>query len=416
MGLFFPENEADHQKFCSPLAQTRKGFRDLVRHEAACSNDKTGEANSQKKRQENRSLQRLSWELSLERLSLERLTASKWLIRSLQRLHLQVAPSLKRLCQQWPQRKPKALPAPSKAQWNDVHYTMKKLEKAGKMDLPEKWKKACLGGHQCKREFYYHTFHLDPEASKKEVHKISLERLSVESTKLRGWFTKWQLGEMQGAVATHPMFEQLCIEACKGLPERDHENEAWARLGVKQYYFEHFEAEKERHVNESTTAAKQTVEASDRQDFQKAENGQVVFGKKSHKAEAAASAGEEKPEEAYKKADQSLNKAAKAFSSAVDKLQLLKTSLAKKQKEQPNAQLAASVGEMESLQNQHEDLKSQWVTRLAAVASSFPADAASDGSETEKLQQWKQEIEEQNKSLGKALNPHRLWAKNAGFI
>ena len=54
--------------------------------------------------------------------------------------------------------KAKALPAPSKAQWNDVHYTMKKLEKAGKMDLPEKWKKACLGGHQCKREFYYHTF------------------------------------------------------------------------------------------------------------------------------------------------------------------------------------------------------------------------------------------------------------------
>ena len=92
---------------------------------------------------------------------------------------------------------------------------------------------------------------------------------------------------MQGAVATHPMFEQLCTEACKGLPERDHENEAWARLGVKQYYFEHFEAEKERHVNESTTAAKQTVEVSDRQDFQKAEkalmaepeNGQVVFGK-----------------------------------------------------------------------------------------------------------------------------------------
>ena len=320
--------------------------------------------------------------------------------------------------------KAKALAAPSKAQWNDVHYTMKKLEKAGKMDLPEKWKKACSGGHQSKREFYYHTFLLDPEASKKEVHKSSLERLSVESTKLKGWFTKWQLGEMQGAVATHPMFEQLCTEACKGLPERDHENEAWARLGVKQYYFEHFEAEKERHVNESTTAAKQTVEVSDRQDFQKAEkalmaepdNGQVVFGKKSHKAEAAASAEEEKPEEAYKKAYQSLSKAVKAFSSAVDKLQLLKTSLANKQKEQPNAQVAASVGEMEHLQKQHEDLKSQWVTRLAAVASTLPADAASDGSETEKLQQWKQEIEEQNKSLGKALNPHRLWAKNAGLI
>eukprot|EP00435_Cladocopium_sp_Y103_P059304 s1211_g21.t1 len=35
-----------------------------------------------------------------------------------------------------------ALPAPSKAQWNDVNYTLKKLQKAGKMDLPEKWKKA----------------------------------------------------------------------------------------------------------------------------------------------------------------------------------------------------------------------------------------------------------------------------------
>ena len=49
-----------------------------------------------------------------------------------------------------------------------------------------------------------------------------------------------------------------------------------------------------------------------------------------------------------KKTYQSLNKAVKAFSSAVDKLQLLKTSLANKQKEQPNAQLAASVGEMET--------------------------------------------------------------------
>ena len=44
--------------------------------------------------------------------------------------------------------KAKALAAPSKAQWNDVHYTMKKLEKAGKMDFPEKWKKACVGQHE----------------------------------------------------------------------------------------------------------------------------------------------------------------------------------------------------------------------------------------------------------------------------
>ena len=54
--------------------------------------------------------------------------------------------------------KAKNLPAPSKQQWNDVSYQLKKLEKAGKMDLPEKWKKASAGGQQSKRDFYYHTF------------------------------------------------------------------------------------------------------------------------------------------------------------------------------------------------------------------------------------------------------------------
>ena len=322
--------------------------------------------------------------------------------------------------------KAKNLPAPSKQQWNDVSYQLKKLEKAGKMDLPEKWKKASAGGQQSKRDFYYHTFLLDPEASNKEIHKSSLERLSVESTKVKGWFTKWQLGEMQGAVPTHPMFEQLCTEACKGLPERDHENEAWARLGVKQYYYEHFGPEKEKHVNESETKAKQQVEVCDRQDFQKAEKalmaepeaGQMVFGKKSQKAEPSntTNAEEEKPEEAYKRAYQSLSKAVKAFSGAVDKLHLLKTSLENKQEQQPNAQLAASVDEMKSLRKLNDDLKSQWVSKLAALPSSLSADAARDGSEIDKLQQWKQELEEQNKSLGKALNPHRLWAKNAGYI
>ena len=67
------------------------------------------------------------------------------------------------------------------------------------------------------------------------------------------------------------------------------------------------------------------------------------------------------------------------------------------------------------MQKQHEDLKSQWVTRLAAVASSLPADAASDGSETEKLQQWKQEIEEQNKSPGKALKPTQIVGQECRF-
>ena len=82
------------------------------------------------------------------------------------------------------------------------------------------------------------------------------------------------------------------------------------------------------------------------------EAGQMVFGKKIQKAEPSntTNAEEEKPEEAYKRAYQSLSKAVKAFSGAVDKLHLLKTSLENKQEQQPNAQLAASVDEMKKLE------------------------------------------------------------------
>ena len=55
------------------------------------------------------------------------------------------------------------LPAPSKAAWNDVGYTLKKLAKAGKTESPEAWKKAQAAGQQGKRELYYNVFLLDPE-------------------------------------------------------------------------------------------------------------------------------------------------------------------------------------------------------------------------------------------------------------
>ena len=116
---------------------------------------------------------------------------------------------------------------------------------------------------------------------------------------------------MQDAVSSHPMFEELCTEACKGLPERDHQNEAWARLEVKQYYYDYSGPETEKHVNERETKAKQQVEVCDNQDFQKAEKAlmagpepcQVVFGNKSQKSEPSCktNAEEEQPEEAYKK-------------------------------------------------------------------------------------------------------------------
>ena len=128
------------------MAQTRKGFRDLVRHEAA-----------QKKKA--REQEPAKAELGTEPGEADsQQVADQEPAKAAPASGSKPEKALPAMATEKAKAKAKALPAPSKAQWNDVHYTMKKLEKAGKMDLPEKWKKACLGGHQCKREFYYHTF------------------------------------------------------------------------------------------------------------------------------------------------------------------------------------------------------------------------------------------------------------------
>ena len=110
-------------------------------------------------------------------------------------------------------------PPPKKAflGWNDVNYQMNKLEKAGKPELPQAWKKAQAGGQQTRREFYYQVFLLDPTVAKKEIHKESLERLKVQNTLTKGWFTKWDIGKMEGADPSLPMFEDLCTAAVEGL-------------------------------------------------------------------------------------------------------------------------------------------------------------------------------------------------------
>ena len=179
------------------------------------------------------------------------------------------------------------LPAPSKAAWNDVGYTLKKLAKAGKTELPEAWKKAQASGQQGKREFYYNVFLLDPEQSTKAVHKESLEKLTVESTTVKGWMTKWEIGKLQGADPSLKNFEALCDSACEGLPERDHENPAWAKQDIKQYWFEREKPIEEKRSNESSTRAKQQV-SLENEDFQRAEkalqvdqtNSQVMLGRK----------------------------------------------------------------------------------------------------------------------------------------
>ena len=127
--------------------------------------------------------------------------------------------------------------------------------------------------------------------AKKAVHKESLERLKVSETTTKGWFTAVQIGKMEGADPTQKDFETLCEAACEGLTSRPHEVKAWAKKGVKQYYYEKTGPQTEEKANESLTKAEQRVDMEDQHDFDKAEKAlmadqsshQVVLGKKSRK-------------------------------------------------------------------------------------------------------------------------------------
>ena len=318
------------------------------------------------------------------------------------------------------------LPPPSKGAWNEMAYTIKKLAKAGKPDMAEAWKKACSGGQQQKREFYYNIFLLDPEQSSKQVHKESLEKLTVSQKTIKGWMTAAQIGKLDGLDPMDPDFKTLSQAACEGLKERDHENPNLAKLGMKQYWYEKALAKEEVKANESLTKAKQKVEIEDEKDFAKAEqalmaapeSNQVVLGKKSQKKAVGNEEEdlESKPEELYKQAYLSLSKAMKTFSNTLDKLLVLKEALNKKHSADPSAQLEASLNELKSLQKLHENSKSKWVAQIGSFTPTVDASSASDGILTKKLKTFRDNVEEKQKELTKSLSPHKLWARNAGLV
>ena len=312
------------------------------------------------------------------------------------------------------------LPAPSKAAWNDVGYTLKKLAKAGKTELPEAWKKAQASGQQGKREFYYNVFLLDPEQSTKAVHKESLEKLTVESTTVKGWMTKWEIGKLQGADPSLKNFEALCGSACEGLPERDHENPAWAKQDIKQYWFEKEKPIEEKRSNESSTRAKQQV-SLENEDFQRAEkalqvdqtNSQVMLGRKAAPKPVAdkPEKAKEEPEEAYKKGLVSLQKAVKGFNGTIDKMQVLKSALEKKRISDSSLQLKAAAEELVQVLQKAEEDKSGFSSKLATFGPQLEKE-----DQLEELEAVKKEVEETSRSLNKAVGPHKLWAKNQGLI
>lgn len=226
------------------------------------------------------------------------------------------------------------LVAPDKAQWNDVHYQLKKLRKSGeKPEMVKAWDEA--EGSLQKRQRYYHMFLLDPSCASKQVHKTSLERLTTENTNLKGWVSKWDVGKMQGADSALPNFEELCDAACEGLKSRPHEVKAWADKGIRQYYLVKAQMTAEKHANESLTEAKQSVDLEEDK-FKLCEAAllpdagpkQVLLGSKQKPVKALANQPaqeqtQESLQEAYSKLLEGLQKASKSLGKAVDNLLLL---------------------------------------------------------------------------------------------
>eukprot|EP00435_Cladocopium_sp_Y103_P006436 s3841_g2.t1 len=256
-----------------------------------------------------------------------------------------------------------------------------KQAKAGDSKLRNAWEKAkAEGSQQAKRDFYYHVFLLDPNVSKKECHKTSLERLQETEKSLKGWMTSFQIAKLQGADPQDPRY---------------HEVKAWADMGTKQYRVAKQMATEEARVRESTTAAHQSVSDLDTAEFQQVERAlmakpaerQVLLGSKKSKPEkATAQTMEEEPEKAPETAE-----------------------------EYKEAYKGASCTELESLEKGYSKSKSDLLKELSMFKDTL--DQPKKGSELiQQLLDKKKACEDEIKSLNKAVNSHKLWAKNAKLI
>eukprot|EP00435_Cladocopium_sp_Y103_P009773 s119_g2.t1 len=299
------------------------------------------------------------------------------------------------------------------------------MAKAGDTRLRSAWEKARdTGGQKAKRDFYYSVFLLDPNVSKKSVHKESLERLKEVSKVTSAWLTKFQIAKLQGADPQDPEFSTLADSAVDGLEERPHEVSAWAAKGIKQC-----KATKEMGVDlvkvrESCARAKQEVDEMNQEEFAQAEQAliaqpetkQVVLGSRRNKPEER-KAEEIGMAEEYSLAYKSLKRGVSALSTALDKASLLKECLSKAKNQ--SAQQKNSCKELEQLVLDFTQAKAKWQSELAPLneALTTEEDKPEEGkAEITKVLELRLKCEEDTKSLQKAVGPHKVWAKNQGLI
>ena len=172
----------------------------------------------------------------------------------------------------------KALPAPPKNAWVDVRNQLQALAKKGNTELQESFKKAKDKGRMAQREWYYQIFLLDPDVAVKEIHKESQEKVKTKETTKKGWITPFQYGIFMGLDKSDPDFADDCLAACKGLPQREHENPELAKKGKIQVYAEIRDMDEDSKVNSSLTKAHQRLQNDqvENESFQRVEEALMV--------------------------------------------------------------------------------------------------------------------------------------------
>ena len=117
-----------------------------------------------------------------------------------------------------------------------MHSKLKTLAKAGKDGLQKAYNQCRT--HDEKRAFFYDKYLLDPEVSEKAVLKKDTQESVVTEDNIDDWFTAEQVAKFKGIEPGAEHFKELVKASVKDLPERDHEDENLAALGVKQYHYQ----------------------------------------------------------------------------------------------------------------------------------------------------------------------------------
>ncbi|CAE6957805.1 unnamed protein product [Symbiodinium sp. CCMP2592] len=131
----------------------------------------------------------------------------------------------------------KAHPKIGQSEAKKMNQQLKALAKAGKTALPDTFAK-CKSQAE-KRQFFYEVYLLDPEISERRVAKTDVQAEEDRDDTQKGWFTDDEIAGFKGIFPHSSDYSSLKKACVQDLLEREHEDENLAKLGIKQYYFEH---------------------------------------------------------------------------------------------------------------------------------------------------------------------------------